>query len=135
MFHRIPLPYALNHFEKILSSKLMDLHYNFHHKAYETALKIALENQNLNHIVDLEDLMSRYLSIFPSDLHSSIRFFGGGLLNHNIFFSILEKDKPLKEGALKSAIIKKFSSFEKFIDALLNAAVNLKIDNNVFGSG
>jgi superoxide dismutase len=41
--------------------------------------------------------MMNYQKISDSDVRVGVRQFGGGLLNHNFFFSILKKDVKIDE--------------------------------------
>lgn len=129
MFKRNPLNYALNALEPIISQETMEYHYNKHHKAYEDGLNNTLNKMAGNIIpTSLESLMLNYLSL-PNEYHASIRQFGGGLINHNFFFSILAKNKPLPTGALKTLIETTYGSLVNCQAKMLEAALQ------VFGSG
>ena len=115
MFRRIELPYKLNHLEPFISQGTMNLHYNFHHKVYENNLNEALEKfPNLWKANSLEDLISK-VDDLPLELRKSVRDFGGGLLNHNFFFSIL---------------INNDNSDEKFIDSRLFKQIEKDFDRD-----
>jgi Fe-Mn family superoxide dismutase len=136
-FKRINLtPEFLKSFEGILSEKLMDLHYNFNHKVYEDGLNAALKDYPLDkELYNLETLMKNYQSRLPRELHWKIRFFGGGLLNHNLFFSHLKKDSQLPKGKLLEAINNKFGSLEALKNELFEKAIGLKVEGNLVGAG
>jgi len=88
-YQRIKLTYKLDALEPVFSWKTMDLHYNRLHKNYETKLNQTLKGTNWEkkHPL-LKDLMSD-LDDIPKEIKEAVRFFGGGLINHNFFFSIL----------------------------------------------
>ncbi|WP_339025304.1 superoxide dismutase [Spiroplasma endosymbiont of Agriotes lineatus] len=129
MFQRKELNYSLDALEPIISKETMDYHYNKHHKAYEDGLNNTLAKlENNNKPTDLNQLMRDYLTL-PNEYHVGIRQFGGGLINHNFFFSILAKDKPISNGKLKTLIEETYGSMEKWQEKMCDAALQ------VFGSG
>ncbi|WP_342263282.1 MULTISPECIES: superoxide dismutase [unclassified Spiroplasma] len=129
MFQRKELNYSLDALEPIISKETMDYHYNKHHKAYEDGLNNTLAKlENNNQPTDLNQLMRDYLTL-PNECHVGIRQFGGGLINHNFFFSILAKDKPISNGKLKTLIEETYGSMEKWQEKMRDAALQ------VFGSG
>ena len=128
MYKRIELPYKLNELASVFSEKQLDLHYNKHHLGYETKLNAALENNSACKELTLEELVVSYHR-FERELAIKIRQFGGGLINHNYFFSQFMENKPLKDGKLKEAIMHKFGSLDKMFEELLTTSMS------VFGSG
>ena len=138
-----PLPYEYNALEPVLSEELMRLHHDEHFQTYtnqtNTALK-ALYNdthydgqfQNISG-QPIEVILTR-LKTLPDVFHIALRHYGGGYLNHKLFFSILRtptataaENQPT--GPLLEAIKRSFGSYEKFHELFTAAAVNL------FGSG
>lgn len=90
IFKRVKLPYEINHLEPYISRDAMDNHYHLLHRVYE---------ENLNQILinipgvekkfpDLKDIMNN-LEEFPLEIREKVRYNGGGLINHNFFFSLL----------------------------------------------
>lgn len=144
MFTKKPLPYNLDALEPYISKQTMDYHYNKHHQAYADGLNKTINNFIENHlnnnknteqvkqwktiINDLENLTINYL-LLPKDYTIGIRQFGGGLINHNFFFSILAKDKTLENKKIKIAIEKEFGSIEQWQEKMELSALQ------VFGSG
>ncbi len=117
-----PLPYALNALEPIIEEKIMDLHYNKHHKAYVDNLNKALEQYaDAEKKNDLAAMVA---------LQSAIKFNGGGNINHTIFWANLApKDQgggTPPNGALAEAITKQFGSLEKFIEVFSAKAVAIQ---------
>jgi superoxide dismutase len=71
----------------------------------------------------------------PAELKDDIRFFGGGLINHNFFFTHLTKFKPNKkeqEGEKKisltllNLIEKDFTNLERLKKELVKSALKVR---------
>lgn len=123
MAYELPeLPYALDALEPVISKEIMDLHYNKHHKAYVTNLNKALDSYaEAEKKKDLAKMI---------ELDSSIKFNGGGHVNHSIFWTNLApKNKgggtPPK-GDLKTAIEKEWGSLDKFIEQFNTIAAGIQ---------
>lgn len=106
-----PLPYAFEALEPYLSREIMELHHQRHHKGYVNNFNKALDE--LQVAVQNKDTF-KFVS-----LQSSIKFNGGGHINHSIFWKNLA---PTKEGGgvppqgkLRDAINKDFGSLEALI--------------------
>jgi Fe-Mn family superoxide dismutase len=83
-YKRIKLPYGYDALEPFIDEETVNIHYNKHHKAYETKLNKAIEGTDIyDQYPTLESLMENYQSIEDANLKISIRQFGGGLINHN----------------------------------------------------
>jgi superoxide dismutase, Fe-Mn family len=89
--------YPLNALEPHISQEIMDDHYNGNHKLYEKNLNLALsqleeskrEDIKKNY-PDLEKLLQDLKKLpFSPAVRAKIRFYGGGLINHNLFFGHL----------------------------------------------
>jgi Fe-Mn family superoxide dismutase len=132
MFKRIALPYNLDYLEPIISKETMNVHYNFHHKVYEDNLNDIVSRFGLNNKYSVEYLLKN-LDSFPKDLGDGIRDFGGGLFNHDLFFSILTKKDNFGETFISKELFSKiyedFGSFYNFKKNLLEISLSL------FGSG
>lgn len=117
-----PLPYALNALEPVIEEKIMDLHYNKHHKAYVDNLNKALEQyaeaEKKNDLASMVALLQ------------VIKFNGGGNINHSIFWTNLApKDQgggAAPTGALADAIKHEWGSLEKFIEVFSAKAVAIQ---------
>lgn len=137
-YQRIKLTYNLESLEPVFSWKTMDLHYNRLHKNYETKLNQALQGTEWEKRYPiLKDLMSN-LHVIPKEIREVIRFFGGGLINHNFFFSILApKDtKKIVSENLQEFINQEFSKTsteEEPIDNLKSQLVESALQ--IRGSG
>lgn len=92
-YKRIELPYELNELEPIVSSQNMSYHYDILHKNYEVKLTEILQRTEIEkQFPTLEELMENWEQL-PAELKEDVRFFGGGLINHNFFFTHLTKFK------------------------------------------
>lgn len=113
MAYELPkLPYALDALEPVISSEIMDLHYNKHHNAYVTNLNKALEQYSS---AEKQNNLQQMIN-----LQSAINFNGGGHINHSIFWTNLapqsEGGGAPPSGDLASAINEEFGSLDKFIE-------------------
>ncbi len=82
-----PLPYELNALEPVLSGKLMDHHFNNHHKTYVANYNKAIE------MIDEAKSKSDFAKV--AKLAQMMRFNGGGHYNHTFFWQSLA---PPKDG-------------------------------------
>lgn len=99
IYQRINLDeyYPLHALEPHISQEIMDDHYNGNHKLYEKNLNLVLsqlekrEQENIKkNYPNLEKLLQDLEKLSFSPLvKAEIRFHGGGLVNHNLFFSHL----------------------------------------------
>jgi len=121
----------------------MHYHYNILHKNYELKLletlrgrEIEEESEIEKQFPTLEELMEN-LEQLPEKIKDDVRFFGGGLINHNFFFAHLAKfDPKRKEHELEEKISpvllnfiqehKEFSDLEKLKKKLVESALKVK---------
>lgn len=130
MYNKIELAYDFNALEPHIDEETMRTHYGKHHTAYETNLNKALEgNEKYTEGKTLEQLLSK-VNELPADIKPAVVNNGGGVLNHNLYFSILSPNpKTAPEGKLLEEINATFGSVDKLKEELNNAAVTL------FGAG
>uniref|UniRef100_A0A7N0VGX2 Superoxide dismutase n=1 Tax=Kalanchoe fedtschenkoi TaxID=63787 RepID=A0A7N0VGX2_KALFE len=81
------LPYDYGALEPAISGEIMQLHHQKHHQTYVTNYNKALEQ--------LEEAITKGDASATVKLHSSIKFNGGGHINHSIFWKNLT---PISEG-------------------------------------
>lgn len=128
MKHELPtLEYSHDALEPFIDAKTMEIHHSKHHQAYADKLNAALEKHPELQEKSVEELLSN-LSSIPNEIRVAVQNNGGGVLNHNIFFSILKKDISCT-GEIAEAIDKTFGSFDKFKNQFSDAALTQ------FGSG
>jgi Fe-Mn family superoxide dismutase len=100
----------------------MQLHYTKHHQTYVNNLNAALEKyQEAEAKEDLPAMIA---------LQQTIKFNGGGHINHSIFWKHLSPEKKgggeLPKGDLAQALQLEFGSLEKFIEKMSAAAVAIQ---------
>ncbi|MCL1996323.1 MAG: superoxide dismutase [Defluviitaleaceae bacterium] len=111
-FELLPLPYPSDSLEPQIDKQTMEIHHGKHVQTYVDNLNKALENHPNYHSWSLEKLLYNLKSL-PEELQAPVRNNGGGVFNHNLYFSILTKGgKPLGDGPLKKAIEKDYSMDE-----------------------
>ena len=106
----IPLPYEYHALEPIIDEETMREHHTKHLKKYV---------ETYNSLIDGTPASQRSLEEVLGDIRSygsGIRNNGGGIWNHNFFFSLLTPNKTTPNGKLDLAISKKFGSIESFME-------------------
>lgn len=131
-YQRIKLPYEINDLEPIVNFKTMYYHYNILHKNYEIKFNDILRGESLQEsFSNLEKLMEN-LGKIPIHLRNDVRFFGGGLINHNFFFAHLAKfnsEYTLEEKIhplLLKTIQEKFFSLERLKKELIKSTLKVQ---------
>jgi len=121
------LPYAYNALEPYIDEATMKLHHDKHHQTYVDKLNAALEPYPGLQKLSVEELL-KTLDKIPEAGRTAVKNHGGGVWNHNFFWTIMKKDvKVPKEIGL--AIDKSFGSFENFKKQFTENVLKL------FGSG
>ncbi len=121
-FELLPLPYAPDALEPVISRETIALHYGKHLQAYVNNLNSLLSVEDF-YIIPLEDIVK----------HSEGAIFNnaGQILNHNLYFEQLrspsEGNRPT--GKILEAIESQFGSFESFQKEFVSKGTTL------FGSG
>jgi Fe-Mn family superoxide dismutase len=125
----LALPYSFDVLEPYIDAQTMQIHYEKHHAGYvdnlikTLALFPGLENKPVVEI--LGDLHS-----FPESVRTPIKNFGGGHLNHTMFWTMMKKGgggEPV--GTVATAMKTQFQSFAAFQEQFNTTA------KSVFGSG
>ena len=125
-FEKVNLTYSFNALEPYIDEETVRIHYTKHLQAYVDNLNAALKGYEK--FVDkksIEYILSNVSSI-PKAIRQTVINQGGGVSNHNLYFSILSpnpKHKP--EGKLLNT----FGSFNNLKKELSTASLNQ------FGSG
>lgn len=129
MFKLPELPYSYDAFGENFSSNLMELHHSKHHQAYVNKLNDTLAGYPDLQTKTVEELVRSYKTL-PGEIQTKVRNFGGGHLNHSIFWQILSPTSSMKpSGRLAEAIAVKYGSVDKMIEEFNASAMSL------FGSG
>jgi len=108
--HLIPLPYEYDALEPIIDKETMVEHHTKHLKKYV---------ETYNSLIDGTPASQRTLEEVLGDIRAydnGIRNNGGGIWNHNFFFSLLTPNQNTPKGNLGLMISKKFGSVEGFME-------------------
>ena len=106
----IPLPYEYDALEPIIDEETMREHHTKHLKKYV---------ETYNSLIDGTPASQRTLEEVLGDIRAydnGIRNNGGGIWNHNFFFSLLTPNQNTPKGKLGLMISKKFGSVEGFME-------------------
>lgn len=125
----IQLPFETNALEPHMDEETVKIHYGKHHQGYVDKLNATIEKYPELGDKSVEWLLEN-ISEVSSEIRQKVINFGGGVYNHNFFWSILKKDIPFKEDSeIGKAILEKWESFENFKEEFENKS------NTLFGSG
>ncbi len=122
------LPFAYDALEPHIDTLTMTIHHTKHHQAYVDNLNAALDKHP-----ELEltlDALLKDLDKVPADIQTAVRNNGGGVFNHNLFWTLLTPaygqtpTKPVLE-----ALVAKFGTLDAFKAEFETAA------KTRFGSG
>lgn len=129
-YDKWPLEYRFKDLEPYIDRKTVYYHYTKHLQAYVDKLNKVLEGyEEFTEGKTLEELLYNIEEV-PEEIRKQVINQGGGVANHNLYFSILAK-KPRKcvKGKLFDEIVRSFGSVENLIKQISEKAVN------TFGSG
>lgn len=130
MYNKIELPYSFDALEPYIDEETIRTHYGKHLNTYETNLNNLLQGyEELTKGKTLDQLL-KGASELPESIRQGVINNGGGVSNHNLYFSNLSPNaKKSPEGKLLDEINSTFGSLENLKTELTNAAVSQ------FGSG
>lgn len=128
-YQKIELPYSFDALEPHIDAQTMEVHYTKHHEAYASKMNEILEKYPDLASTNPEELLSKVesLEMDPADKQKFINF-GGGYVNHNLFWSIMGPEKQIDEQLVKD-IESKWGSVDEFKKEFNGLASTL------FGSG
>jgi superoxide dismutase, Fe-Mn family len=128
--HTLPkLPYEYDGLEPHIDKQTMMLHHSKHHQGYVDKLNEILKDYPDLEKLSVEDLLINFNKV-PKEIKEKIKFFAGGVANHNLFWKILSpKGGGYPAGVLGEAINKEFGSWQKMQEKF-NA-----LASSQFGSG
>ncbi|MGG7177734.1 superoxide dismutase [Clostridium paraputrificum] len=129
-YDKIQLPYSFNELEPYIDAQTVEIHYTKHLQTYVDKLNgVLIGYEDFTNGKSLDDILSDVAAI-PESIHAAVVNNGGGVANHNLYFSILHPQaKKAPEGDLLEKINKTFGSLEDLKAKLTETTVNQ------FGSG
>jgi len=108
------LRYAFDALEPVIDARTVEIHYTKHHATYLKNLNTALEKYPQFFDMELKDIL-RDLSAVPEDIRTAVRNNGGGVYNHNVYWtSLAPTGSGAPKGKLAEAIDKTFGGFDAF---------------------
>lgn len=124
------LPYSYEEMEPYIDSKTMYLHHDKHLKTYVDNLNKAIAPYPRLYNWSLEKLL-KSLMFLPEDIREKVKNNGGGVYNHNLYFSGLKNslNTNIPIGKLAKKIDEQYINFENFYKRFKEEALK------VFGSG
>lgn len=125
-----PLPYSYDALSPVLGEETLHFHHDKHMKTYVENLNKALEPHSAFHAFPLNTVLTK-LNDLPESAQTAVRNNGGGVYNHELYFSTLTNPNAATKpsGALQDAIDRDFGGVEKMFAQLKQAALGR------FGSG
>ena len=114
--------------EPYIDAETFSYHHGKHFQAYVNNLNNALESHEEFHDWPLEKILFN-LDKMPEEIRTAVQNNGGGVYNHDVYFSLMAKDSKGPEGELLEAINKAFGSKEEMLKKLKAEALG------TFGSG
>ena len=113
-FELPPLKYSFDALEPFIDAQTVEIHYTKHHATYLKNLNAALEKHPELFASNLKTLLTD-LNKIPEDIRQTVRNMGGGVFNHNVYWTCMapgQGGEPV--GKLAQAINKTWGSFETF---------------------
>lgn len=128
-FELPPLKYAFNALEPVIDARTVEIHHDKHHATYLKNLNTALEKFPEFAALPLEQILADLHKI-PEEIRTAVKNNGGGVYNHNLYWSAMRPGKAEQPGTtLLAAIEKTFTSFDQFKETFEKAG------QTRFGSG
>ena len=125
MYKLTKLKYLYQDLEPYIDTHTIALHYNKHAMNYLDKLNSILKMNNYNFKYSLNNLFF-YLNDFKYEDREDILFNLGGVLNHELYFKCLSKEKLLPNKLLKRELDLKYGSYNDFVNYFINEALKLK---------
>lgn len=128
-FELPPLRYAVDALEPFIDAQTVEIHFTKHHATYLKNLNAALEKHPEFFEWNLKTILTD-LSKIPEDIRQTVRNMGGGVYNHNVYWTCMapgQGGEPV--GKLAQAIDKTWRGFDQFKSEFEKASLGR------FGSG
>ncbi|MDA3911950.1 MAG: superoxide dismutase [Bacteroidales bacterium] len=117
------LPYKADALEPFIDAKIMQLHYDKHHKGYYKKFLAAIDGTSAN------GLSPEQIFANVSNYSAATRNNAGGYYNHWMFWTNLTPESTEMTDKLKAALLEDFGSVDNFKQSFSTAA------KSHFGSG
>lgn len=129
-YEKITLTYKYNELEPYIDAETVEIHYSKHLQGYVNNLNKLLEDyQSYTCGKTMEEILKNVDNI-PAAIREGVINNGGGVVNHNFYFSILTpKGKGKPKGILMNHIEEELGGFENMKEELSKASIGR------FGSG
>ena len=123
------LPYAQSALEPSIGREIMKLHYERHHAGYARKLRKTVADIPELRTVSCSEMLTRLESL-PERIRETVRNYGGGHLNHSLFWESMTPVSTRKPGIYTlPSLLRTFGTFSEFRTAFEEAG------KRVFGSG
>jgi Fe-Mn family superoxide dismutase len=122
------LPYGTGALEPYLDAETVRIHHDRHLKSYVENLNRALKDYPQYHCKSLEWLLTHTGSLPPA-IREAVKNNGGGVYNHNLYFSMMAPPGQEPGESTLRAVEKSFGSVERFRQEMKKAGLSR------FGSG
>lgn len=123
------LPYAVDALDSYIDARTLEIHHGKHHATYVNNLNAAIENNEQLKSQSIEQILSD-LQAVPEDIRTAVQNNGGGHYCHTLFWESMSPNGGGEPTAdIRTAIERRFNTFDQFQDLLSTAAVSR------FGSG
>ncbi len=124
MYKKINLDYSS--LEPFIDNETLDIHYNKHYGKYLDNLNKLLNSVDYDYKFNLLELVKN-INIIPENIRGEVLYNAGGVLNHELYFDILNTNgKKEPTGKLLEEINKKYGSFNNFVMKFMDTANKLK---------
>jgi superoxide dismutase, Fe-Mn family len=122
----IPLPYAKNALEPVISARTVDLHYNKHHMGYFNTLKAYIDSHVEYQNLSLDELIVKNRNGILLD--ETIFDVAVLLNNHNWYWQSLKPTAGgVPKGKIGTMLIASYGSYEKFRSDFIAEAAKLGV--------
>lgn len=130
IYSKVELLYSYNGLEPYIDEETVRIHYTKHLQGYVDKLNSVLKAyERFTKGKTLEEILLNVDKI-PKKIKQEVINQGGGVYNHNLYFSILSPNpKKTPEGKLLKEIVKSFGSLENLKEKVSEAGIKQ------FGSG
>ncbi len=113
-FELPPLRYAVDALEPFIDAQTVEIHFSKHHATYLKNLNAAFEKYPQFFEMNLKTILSD-LGKVPEEIRQTVRNMGGGVYNHNVYWTSMAPGQGGEpSGKLGQAITKTFGSFANF---------------------